>query len=104
MGLAAGANLNSERKFPSMFEPVHGSAPDIAGTGKANPLTTVWSASQLLDFFGYEDWGKKLIDCIEEVLTENKVLTSDLGGSSTCEEVGDEIVKKITLRSENYEI
>jgi len=98
MGLAAGANLNPERKYPSMFEPVHGSAPDIAGTGKANPLATVWSASQLLDFFGYEDWGKKLIDCIEEVLTENKVLTPDFGGSATCEEVGDEIVKKITSK------
>jgi len=95
MGLAAGANLNPERKFPSMFEPIHGSAPDIAGTGKANPLATVWSASQLLDFFGHEDWGKRLIDIIEEVLTEEKVLTPDLGGTATCSEVGDEVVRKI---------
>ena len=49
MGLAAGANLNPERQFPSMFEPIHGSAPDIAGTGKANPMATIWSASQLLE-------------------------------------------------------
>ncbi|MBO5453524.1 MAG: tartrate dehydrogenase, partial [Clostridia bacterium] len=69
--------------------------PDIAGQGKANPLATVWSASQMLDFFGYTDWGKKLIDYIEEVLTEEKVLTPDLGGSATTSQVGDEIIKKI---------
>ena len=95
MGLAAGANLNPEKEFPSMFEPIHGSAPDIAGTGKANPLATVWSASQMLDFFGYEDWGKKLIDCIEEVLTERKALTPDLGGSATTQEVGNEIIMNL---------
>ncbi len=95
MGLAAGANLNPERKFPSMFEPIHGSAPDIAGKGLANPLATVWSASQLLDFFGYTEWGAKLIDYIEEVLVEEKVLTPDLGGSATTAQVGDEIVNKI---------
>ncbi len=95
MGLAAGANLNPDREFPSMFEPIHGSAPDIAGMGKANPLATVWSASQLLDFFGYTDWGSKLIDYIEKVLVEKKVLTPDLGGNATTSEVGDEIVRKI---------
>ena len=95
MGLAAGANLNPERTFPSMFEPIHGSAPDIAGQRKANPLATVWSASQLLDFFGHEEWGKRLIDCIEEVLVEKKVLTPDLGGMATTKEVGEEIVRKI---------
>ena len=95
MGLAAGANLNPERTFPSMFEPIHGSAPDIAGQGKANPLATVWSASQMLDFFGHENWGKRLIDLIEEVLVEEKVLTPDLGGCATTTEVGDEIVRKL---------
>ena len=78
-----------------MFEPIHGSAPDIAGQGKANPLATVWSASQMLDFFGHEDWGKKLIDIIEEMLIENKVLTPDLGGNATTKQVGDEVVRKI---------
>lgn len=97
MGLAAGANLNPERKFPSMFEPIHGSGPDIAGMGKANPLATVWSASQMLDFFGYEDWGKRLIRSIEEVLVDKKVLTPDLGGTATTAEVGDEIVRKMRL-------
>jgi len=95
MGLAAGANLNPDRTFPSMFEPIHGSAPDIAGQGKANPLATVWSASQMLDFFGHEDWGKILIDVIEEILVERKVLTPDLGGSATTKEVGDEVIRKI---------
>ena len=78
-----------------MFEPIHGSAPDIAGMGKANPLATVWSASQMLDFFGKEDWGKKLIDVIEEILVEKKVLTPDLGGSASTSEVGDAIIAKL---------
>ena len=78
-----------------MFEPIHGSAPDIAGQGKANPLATVWSASQMLDFFGYEDWGKRLIEIIEEILKEKRVLTPDLGGTETTCQVGDEVVKKI---------
>ena len=95
MGLAAGANLNPERQFPSMFEPIHGSAPDIAGKGIANPLATVWSASQMLDFFGHENWGARLIDCIEELLVENETLTPDLGGSASTSEVGDAIVKKM---------
>ncbi len=95
MGLAAGANLNPERKHPSMFEPIHGSAPDIAGMGKANPLATVWSASQMLEFFGHQQWADKLINCIEQVLTEKKVLTPDLGGTATTSQVGDEILTKM---------
>ena len=91
MGLAAGANLNPERKFPSMFEPIHGSAPDIAGKGIANPLATVWSASQLLDFLGYEVYGKAVLDCVETLLVEGRVLTPDLGGSASTDAVGDEI-------------
>ncbi|MCC8061344.1 MAG: tartrate dehydrogenase [Clostridiales bacterium] len=95
MGLAAGANLNPERRFPSMFEPIHGSAPDIAGQQKANPLATVWAASQMLDFFGHEDWGAKLIDIIEDILKEGRVLTPDLGGNAKTAEVGDEVVAKL---------
>ena len=95
MGLAAGANLNPERKFPSMFEPIHGSAPDIAGQQKANPLATVWSASQMLEFFGYQKWADRLIDIIEEILTEGKCLTPDLGGTAKTGEVGDEVVRKL---------
>ena len=95
MGLAAGANLNPERVFPSMFEPIHGSAPDIAGKGLANPLATVWSASQMLDFFGHGEWGARLIGIIEELLVERRVLTPDLGGTATTAQVGDEVVRKI---------
>ncbi len=95
MGLAAGANLNPERKFPSMFEPIHGSAPDIAGKGIANPLATVWSASQMLEFFGYSKWAGCLIDCIESMLVEGKVLTPDLGGNATTTEVGNTIIGKL---------
>jgi len=93
MGLAAGANLNPEKKFPSMFEPIHGSAPDIAGKQIANPLASIWSASQMLDFFGYKDWGKKVIDTIERIMVEAKVLTPDMGGSAKTSEVGDEFIK-----------
>ena len=95
MGLAAGANLNPERTYPSMFEPIHGSAPDIAGQEKANPLATVWSASQMLEFFGHEKWANKLIEIIEEMLLEKQVLTPDLGGTAKTSYVGDEVVKKL---------
>ncbi len=95
MGLAAGANINPERKYPSMFEPIHGSAPDIAGKGVANPLASVWAASQMLDHFGHEDWGRRLIDVIEELLVEQGALTPDLGGTATTGQVGDAIVQKI---------
>ena len=61
MGLAAGANLNPERRFPSMFEPIHGSAPDIAGSKTANPLAAIWSAAQLLGFLGYPQWETRII-------------------------------------------
>jgi tartrate dehydrogenase/decarboxylase/D-malate dehydrogenase len=97
MGLAAGANLNPERKFPSMFEPIHGSAPDIAGKGIANPLASIWSVSQMLDFFGHEDWGKKLIDAIETIMVEAKVLTPDMNGTASTSEVGDEIVRLLSV-------
>lgn len=92
MGLAAGANLNPERRYPSMFEPIHGSAPDIAGKGVANPLAAIWSASQILDFFGYPHWGEKVLSAIEELLVAHRILTLDLGGTSTTEEVGDAVV------------
>jgi len=95
MGLAAGANVNPERLYPSMFEPIHGSAPDIAGKGIANPLAAIWSASQMLDFFGYDDWGKAVLKSIEKVMVEKKTLTPDLGGTSTTSEVGDAVIAAI---------
>ena len=93
MGLAAGANLNPEKKFPSMFEPIHGSAPDIAGKGLANPLAAIWSVSQMLDFFGHEDWGKRVVDAIETLLVEKKTLTPDLGGTAKTGDISDAILE-----------
>ena len=95
MGLAAGANLNPEKKYPSMFEPIHGSAPDIAGKGLANPLAAIWSVSQMLDFFGYSDWAKKVIDAIEILLIERKTLTPDLGGTAKTEDIAPAILQKL---------
>ncbi|NLE23840.1 MAG: tartrate dehydrogenase [Clostridiaceae bacterium] len=94
MGLAAGANLNPERKYPSMFEPIHGSAPDIAGKGIANPFATLWSASQLLDFFGYKELGSQVIDCIEDVLVEGKCLTPDMFGTASTTQASDAVRNK----------
>lgn len=95
MGLAAGANLNPEGVYPSMFEPIHGSAPDIAGKNISNPLASVWSASQMLDHFGHENWGAKVITAIENLLVEGKALTPDLGGEAKTFEVGDAIVEQL---------
>ena len=95
MGLAAGANLNPERKYPSMFEPIHGSAPDIAGKGLANPLATVWSVSQMLDYFGEERWGARVLEVIEERLVEKDVLTPDLGGTASTAAVGERVIEKL---------
>ncbi|MED3994458.1 tartrate dehydrogenase [Peribacillus frigoritolerans] len=101
MGLAAGANLNPERIYPSMFEPIHGSAPDIAHQGIANPLAAIWSASQILDFFGHEVWGAKVLDVIEQAMVDKKVLTPDMGGAASTEEVGDEVVKILSASLKN---
>ncbi|MCK1991958.1 tartrate dehydrogenase [Peribacillus muralis] len=92
MGLAAGANLNPERIHPSMFEPIHGSAPDIAHQGIANPLAAIWSASQMLDFFGHGKWGAKVLDVIEQVMVDKKALTPDMGGTASTADVGAEVV------------
>ena len=97
MGLAAGANLNPERRYPSMFEAIHGSAPDIAGKNIANPLASIWTAGQMLDFFGYEEWGTKIVDSIERMLVEKRALTPDLGGTASTQECGDEMVRILRL-------
>jgi len=97
IGLAAGANINPERTYPSMFEPIHGSAPDIAGKGLANPLAAIWSASQLLDFLGYESYGKMVLKAVEELLVEGRVLTPDMKGTSATSQVGDNIAEKVSI-------
>ena len=95
MGLAAGANINPERVFPSMFEPIHGSAPDIAGQNIADPLATFWTCAQMLEFFGRKEWSDRVIGIIEEMLVEKKVLTPDLGGTAGTTDVADEMIRKL---------
>ena len=101
MGLAAGANLNPERTFPSMFEPIHGSAPDIAGRGIANPLATVWSASQMLDFLGHGAAAAALLGAVGDVLAAGTCLTPDLGGTATTAQVGDAVAAALGRRGKS---
>ncbi|MFE0103561.1 tartrate dehydrogenase [Streptomyces sp. NPDC059009] len=86
IGIAPAANLNPDREFPSMFEPVHGSAPDIAGRGIANPLGAIWSAAMMLDHLGHADAAKDVTDAIAAVLAKTDVRTRDLGGTATTSE------------------
>ena len=95
MGIAASANLNPERTAPSMFEPVHGSAPDIAGHGIANPIATIWSAVMMLDHLGYPKAAAGVMAAIEAVVAEGKALTPDLGGRASTKEVGAAIIGAI---------
>lgn len=92
MGLATGANVNPEKEFPSMFEPVHGSAPDISGQEISNPLAAIWSISQMMDFFGEEKWGAVILDSIKDIIIETESLTPDLGGKATTSGLGNRFV------------
>jgi tartrate dehydrogenase/decarboxylase/D-malate dehydrogenase len=98
IGIAPAANLNPERRFPSMFEPVHGSAPDIAGRGVANPIGQIWTAKMLLDHLGKAELGAALLDSIEAVLSAGAVRTPDLGGRATTREMGDAILAELRTR------
>lgn len=91
MGYAAGANLNPERRYPSMFEPIHGSAPDIARQGRANPIAAVWAVKMLLDHLGETGWAELLMRSIEDIVKRGKFRTPDAGGRNTTSEVGDAI-------------
>lgn len=91
IGVAPAANINLNGKYPSMFEPVHGSAPDIMGKGIANPVGQLWTAKLMLDHFGYDELGKLLLDCIEQTLEEG-IKTPDIGGKSNTNEVINRIL------------
>ncbi|WP_341359142.1 tartrate dehydrogenase [Georgenia sp. M64] len=92
IGIAPSANLNPEGAFPSMFEPVHGSAPDIAGTGRANPLGQVWAGAMMLDHLGHADAAEAVMGAVSHVLAETGVRTADLGGTASTREVTAELL------------
>ena len=94
IGIAASANLNPEKQFPSMFEPVHGSAPDIAGKGVANPIGTFWSAQMMLDFLGEKEAAQSLMQAIEAV-TARQIFTPDLGGKATTKEFTEAVLSNL---------
>ncbi|KAA9030637.1 tartrate dehydrogenase [Niallia endozanthoxylica] len=94
IGIAPAANINVNGKYPSMFEPVHGSAPDIFGKGIANPMGQIWTAKMMLDHFGEEELGTTLLDVVESV-TNDGFLTPDIGGQYTTKEVTDEIINRL---------
>jgi tartrate dehydrogenase/decarboxylase / D-malate dehydrogenase len=92
VGLAASANINPERTFPSMFEPVHGSAPDIAGKDIANPLAAILSVKLMLDHLSQPRAAKRLHDAVASVLKAGKTRTPDLGGKATTEQMGEAVM------------
>jgi len=95
MGLAPSTNLNPSRTFPSMFEPVHGSAPDIAGKGIVNPLAMILSAAMMIDFLGKPEAAKEIEKLVEDVLAEGRTIPTDLGGRASTREVTDAILRKL---------
>ena len=94
IGIAPSANINPERDYPSMFEPVHGSAPDIAGRKIANPIGQIWSGAMMLEHLGHPDAANAIVKAIETVLIEGP-RTRDIGGKAGTEEVGKAIAAAI---------
>jgi tartrate dehydrogenase/decarboxylase/D-malate dehydrogenase len=98
IAIAPSANLNPDRKYPSLFEPVHGSAPDIAGKGIANPIGQIWSAALMLDWLGHPDAGAAIVQAIERVLEagpKHAPLTRDIGGTAATADLGAAIAAAI---------
>ena len=95
IGIAPSANINPEAAFPSMFEPVHGSAPDIAGKGIANPIGQIWSGAMMLEHLGHADAAAAIEKAIEEVLAGGGPKTPDLGGQATTEDLGRAIAEAL---------
>jgi tartrate dehydrogenase/decarboxylase/D-malate dehydrogenase len=95
IGIAPAGNINPERCFPSLFEPVHGSAPDIAGQWIANPVGQIWSAALMLDHLGEFQASRAVIAAIEDVLSEPKLRTRDLGGPAGTIECGKAIANAL---------
>jgi len=95
IGVAPSANINPTREFPSMFEPVHGSAPDIAGKGIANPIGQIWSGAMMLDHLGHPEAAAAIEGAIETVLEEPRLRTPDMGGRATTVELGRAIAEAL---------
>ena len=96
IGLAPSANLNPERTFPSLFEPVHGSAPDIFGQNIANPVAMIWSGALMLDFLGHRDAAASIVGAIERTLADAKApRTRDVGGTASTTDAGKAIAAAI---------
>ncbi|CDQ40358.1 MULTISPECIES: tartrate dehydrogenase [Virgibacillus] len=95
LGISPSANINPEGNYPSMFEPVHGSAPDIAGKGIANPIAQIWSLALMYEQFDRQDIHDKILAGIQNVVSTKKVITPDMGGTATTNEVGDAIINKL---------
>ena len=95
IGIAPGANINPEKTYPSMFEPVHGSAPDIAGKAIANPIGQIWSGAMMLDHLGHPEAGAAVVKAIETVIADTKLRTPDLGGTTKTGEMGKAIADAI---------
>ena len=95
IGISPSANLNPEGKYPSMFEPIHGSAPDIAGKGIANPVGTFWAIAMMLEHLKLNEEARLLMQSMEKVLAEGVIRTPDIGGSSKTEEVTEAVISAI---------
>jgi tartrate dehydrogenase/decarboxylase/D-malate dehydrogenase len=98
LGFAPGANLDPSGKNPSMFEPIHGSSPQLAGKGIANPIATIWAGSLMLEHLGEESWSREILAAIEDVLVAGQVRTPDMGGTATTREMGDAIRQRLRER------
>jgi len=96
IGIAPSANLNPEKEFPSMFEPVHGSAPDIAGKGIANPIGQIWSGAMMLRQLGVPGAADAVENAVAEILAQSKVRTPDIGGTSTTKDLGAAIALQVS--------
>ena len=95
MGLASSANLDPDGRYPSMFEPVHGSAPDIMGQGVANPMAQVLTGAMMLRHLGEETAASEVETAVQKLLTEGEILTPDLGGTSSTDSVGTAIANAL---------
>jgi len=94
IGIAPSANLNPEGTYPSLFEPIHGSAPDIAGEDLANPSGAIWAGAMMLDHAGYPDAGARVLTALEETLASG-TKTRDLGGTATTDEMADAVAQNL---------